>query len=179
MEEEFAFPAFNAVPGVKATSLQSNIDQHHEFAEGFVNLQTYAESTMSTPNEYSGARLRSIIEGFADTLRQHLADEIPTLWAMESVEANSPHSKKLEEIAKQMHELAEKSQDATVGAPMVLGLCDKTFEGGNDWPKLPMGAAYVVNYVFAWKHRGAWRFLPCDMWRNPRPLAFLGDDGAA
>jgi len=60
----------------------------------------------------------------------------------------------------------------TVVPPMVLGLCDKTFEGGNSWPVMPWIAPYIVHYLFGRKHARSWKFLPCDTWRTPRPLAF-------
>ena len=57
--------------------------------------------------------------------------------------------------------------------PMVLGLRDITFEGGNKWPALPLLATHLIHYLLARKHAGAWRFLPSDMWGNPRPLKFV------
>lgn len=56
---------------------------------------------------------------------------------------------------------------------MVLGLRDKTFQGGNNWPVMPWYAPYMVDWIFAWKHRGAWRFLPSDIHGKPRHLAFV------
>jgi hemerythrin-like domain-containing protein len=176
IEEETMFPAFQSVPGVKSGSLQPNINQHHSFSHGLATLRTYATETK--PTSYSSARFCEIIQAFAKPLRDHLADEIQTLWDMDSVEANSPASGKLLEIY-QSCEAEAGNQDKTVVPPMVLGLCDRTFEGGNEWPKMPAGSAYFVHYLFGWKHRRAWKFLPCDTWRNPRPLARIGDDDSA
>ena len=175
IEEKQMFPGFEAVPGVAPGSLSHNVEQHHEFSEGLSGLQKYATAT--TADRYSGAHVQELVDGFSPILRQHLADEIDTLWAMDSVAANTEHSKKLLDVYQECEAEAGK-QDKTVVPPMVLGLCDKTFEGGNDWPKMPMGSAYFVHYLFARKHSKAWRFLPCDTFRNPRPLAFLGSNGA-
>jgi hemerythrin-like domain-containing protein len=171
IEETKMFPAFELVRGVALGSLQNNVKQHHEFADGLSTLHNYAEQ--SSPTLYSGVRVQSLIDGFAKVLRQHLADEIDTLWAMDSVEQGTEHSEKLLEIYQHCEKEASK-QDKHVVPPMVLGLCDKTFEGGNDWPKMPLGSAYFVHYIFGRKHRGSWRFLPCDSWRNPKPLQFVG-----
>jgi hemerythrin-like domain-containing protein len=171
IEESEMFPAFQSVLGVAPGSLEHNVEQHHEFSGGLSNLHKYAKETPST--KYSGDHVQSLIHGFAKALRQHLVDEIDTLWAMDSVKSDTEHSAKLLEIYKHCENEAGK-QDKNVVPPMVLGLCDKTFEGGNDWPKMPMGSAYFVHYLFGRKHRGAWRFLPCDTWRNPKPLQFLG-----
>jgi hypothetical protein len=80
--------------------------------------------------------------------------------------APAENSKILVAIYKRSEADAAK-QDKSVVPPMALSLCDKTFEVGNDWPKMPMGSAYIVHYLFARKHSGAWRFLPCDTFEHP------------
>ncbi|KAF2188482.1 hypothetical protein K469DRAFT_748294 [Zopfia rhizophila CBS 207.26] len=171
IEESSMFPFFESVSGVTPDALQHNISQHHAFADGLAALHTYATSTSAS--NYSGARVRELIESFAKPLREHLADEIPTLWALDTVGAQ--HSRQLLEIYQKCEADAGK-QDKSVVPPMVLGLCDKTFQGGNDWPKMPIGSAYIVHYIFGRKHRGAWRFLPCDTWGTPKALGFLGNE---
>jgi len=64
-------------------------------------------------------------------------------------------------------------QDKFVAPMLALGLSDRKFQGGNDWPPLPAALMYVVHYVFGRRHRGAWRFLPCDTWGTPKPLLFI------
>lgn len=164
------FPGFEAVPGIKPGALEGNVEQHHAFSEGLTALQTYATSTEA--ESYSGERVRALIDGFAAQLREHLADEITTLWSLES--CGEENGKKLLEVY-QAAEAEAGKQDKSVVPPMVLGLCDATFQGGNNWPVMPMGSSFFVHYIFGRKHRGAWRFLPCDTWRNPKPLAFLGE----
>jgi hypothetical protein len=66
----------------------------------------------------------------------------------------------------------QKNYDQFVIPPMVLGLRDITFEGGNQWPTLPPQSNKIVQNLLARKHAGAWRFLPSDTWGNPRPLKF-------
>ena len=57
--------------------------------------------------------------------------------------------------------------------PQVLGCCDKTYQGGNDFPPLPRLVSYAIVYWFSRTHSGAWRFNPCDFWGQPRPLPML------
>jgi hemerythrin-like domain-containing protein len=170
LEEESMFPGFEATPGVKPGQLSHNVEQHHLFAAGLETLYKYATST--TPDQYDGKRVRDVVESFAKEIREHLADEIETLWGLDCCDVGQGEN--LLKVFRAAESDAGK-QDKTAVPPMVLGLCDRTFEGGNNWPSLPLGAAYIVHYIFARKHRGAWRFLPCDTFRNPRPLAFLGD----
>jgi hemerythrin-like domain-containing protein len=171
LEEKDMLPGFESVQGVAPGSLSHNVEQHHEFSERLSELQAYATST--APDTYSGAHVQTLIDDFSSVFRGHLADEIDTLWAMDSVKADTEDSKKLLEVYQRCEAEAGK-QDKSVVPPMVLGLCDKTFQGGNNWPKMPMGSAYLVHYLLVRKHSGAWRFLPCDTFGQPRPLAFLG-----
>jgi hypothetical protein len=170
IEESYMFPAFQSVSGVTPGMLQDTIEQHYAFADGLEKLHKY--STTTTPMQYDGNRFCALIDIFAKLLRDHLADEIDTLWAMDSVPANSAESQELMKIYHHC-ELEAKKQDNNVVPPMVLGLCDKTFEGGNNWPKMPWGSAYIVEYWYGKKHRGAWRFLPCNTWGKPRELLFI------
>jgi hypothetical protein len=174
MEESAMFPGFESVSGVIKGSLQGNIDQHHAFSDGLETLHRYATTTPPSSLSFSGERIQAHIDNFAKPFHEHLTDEIETLWAMDSVAADSSASQKLLKIYKECEANAGR-QDKFVVPPMVLGLCDRTFEGGNNWPVLPTGATYIVHYILGGRHRGAWRFLPSDSWRNPRPLQFLGE----
>jgi len=57
--------------------MKSNVEQHRAFTPGFDLFCDY--STTCAPKEYDGDKIRSLIEGFADPLTQHLRDEIDTL----------------------------------------------------------------------------------------------------
>lgn len=59
---------------------------------------------------------------------------------------------------------------------LVLGCCDKTYQGGNDFPPLPRLMPYAITYWFGRTHAGAWRFNPCDFWGLPRPLPMLPEN---
>ncbi|KAF2474417.1 uncharacterized protein BDR25DRAFT_216438 [Lindgomyces ingoldianus] len=170
IEEDKMFPLFESVSGVK--SLRQNVEQHHAFSGGLAELNKYATTTST--EGYSGPKVQEMIRSFGSTLRTDLGDEIDTLWAMDSVPANTAGSERLLSIYKQCEAEAGK-QDKAIVPPMVLGLCDRTFQGGNDWPKMPLGSAWIVHYMFGRKHRGSWRFLPSDTWRNPKKLYALGE----
>jgi hypothetical protein len=59
--------------------------------------------------------------------------------------------------------------------PVVFGCHDRTYENADNFPPVPGIFRYLVHYYFARRHRGAWRFSPCDMWSTPRPLLFAGN----
>lgn len=58
--------------------------------------------------------------------------------------------------------------------PFALGCADKTYEGGKhkDFPPWPFFVPYLINYWYARKFAGAWRFCPYDFWGRPKPLPF-------
>ncbi|ORY04771.1 hypothetical protein BCR34DRAFT_572470 [Clohesyomyces aquaticus] len=169
LEETQMFPGFESVPGVPEGFLQGNVEQHHAFSAGLEEFNEWVRTTGR--DAYDGIELRRLIDKFADPLYEHLNAEIPTLWALDCVSAT--HSAQLLQVYKDCEKEAAK-QDPFVVPPMVMGLCDATFQGGNDWPRMPFGAAWVIYWVLGWRHRGAWRFLPSDGYRRPRALAFLG-----
>ncbi|KAI0102840.1 hypothetical protein GGR51DRAFT_526386 [Nemania sp. FL0031] len=171
LEETSMFPKLEAVPGIKQGQLSRNTNQHELFVGGLKSLNQYA--TKTTAAAYDGKRVHELIDAFAHHMTKHLADEIGTLWALDCCEKGK--EKNLLKIYNDAEAEAGK-QSKTAVPPMVLGLCDKTFEGGNDWPVMPPGAAYIVHYIFSWWHRGAWRFLPSDTFRTPRHLAFSGPE---
>ncbi|KAI1359420.1 hypothetical protein F5Y08DRAFT_80323 [Xylaria arbuscula] len=172
LEETNMFPKFETIPGIQPGQLSQNIHQHELFAGGLKSLNDYATNTPAAT--YEGKRVIGLMDAFAHHMTKHLADEIDTLWALDCCEKGE--EKNLLKIYEEAEAEAGK-QDKTVVPPMALGLCDKTFEGGNNWPAMPPGSTYIVHYFFSWKHRGAWRFLPSDTFRTPRPLAFLGSKG--
>jgi hypothetical protein len=57
--------------------------------------------------------------------------------------------------------------------PLFLGLCDRTFQGGNSWPyNMPRIVPYITDWVLARSHRSVWRLLPCDLHGKPQALPF-------
>ena len=171
LEETRMFPGFERVLG-RPGCLAENVAQHRAFAGGLEDVARYARETGA--GEYDGARFRAIVDGFKDALRRHLHEEIGTLRAMPCGDDGGGAAAALMEVYRAC-EAEAATQPKTVVPPLVMGSCDRTFPGGGDWPAMPAVGPYVINCVFSWKHAGAWRFLPTDMWRRPRPLRFLGD----
>jgi hypothetical protein len=79
IEEDRIFPGFEEVIG-KPGLLNANVEQHHIFSGALETLLAYATST--SPKDYSGERLRAIIDGFSEPLCRHLHEEIDTLLSL-------------------------------------------------------------------------------------------------
>ncbi|KAK6224736.1 hypothetical protein QIS74_03063 [Colletotrichum tabaci] len=77
-EEETVFPQIERLAGVPGL-MQANVAQHEAFHDGLHAYMGYLEKVHKSDEAYSGERLRSIIDSFMPTLRQHLSDEIDTL----------------------------------------------------------------------------------------------------
>jgi hemerythrin-like domain-containing protein len=81
VEEEMVFPQIEQLTGKKSL-MNSNIEQHKIFEPGLLKLDEYATTT--TAVGYDATKVRSMIDGFADALYDHLKAEIPTLLALQS-----------------------------------------------------------------------------------------------
>jgi len=167
-EESTLFPAieeFTKQPGL----MEGNREQHLAFHSGMEAFFKYAQTTR--PEAYSWTTMKGLIGGFAPALMKHLVDEIDSLLNLQGYD-----SKEVMKLWRATEEIAKGAKHPNIFdeiIPCVLGCADKTYEGGNPFPPLPFFIPYLVQYWFAAKNKGAWRFLPCDMWGRPRPLMFV------
>jgi hemerythrin-like domain-containing protein len=166
-EEEVFFPMLEKITGQEGI-MEGNVEQHHQFEPGLEALKKY--STETTPETYKYEELRQVIDSFAPVLRQHLADEIDTLLGLKIYP-----SEELAKAWKATHEHVLKTCDNTVQLPILMHAFDATFEGKAVGPAFPWFLYYLVRYVFERKHADSWRFLPCSIWGQPRPLPFIGN----
>jgi hypothetical protein len=83
-EEEEFFPNIERITGVKGI-MERNIEQHRAFTPGFHEFHEYAQTC--SPKDYDGAKLRSLVEGFAEPLTKHLRDEIDSLRALDAYDS--------------------------------------------------------------------------------------------
>lgn len=169
------FPGFEDVlgnPGI----LTANVEQHHVFAETLQTLIKYA-TTPVTEETYDAQEFRRILNALGPPLREHLEDEIVTLLQMREHCGDDPAKAQQLLSVYQASAVEAAKQDKFIVPPMVMGLADRTYEGGNEWPKIPGGVVsqFVIVNVLSLKHKRAWRFLPSDHWCQPRDLAFTGE----
>lgn len=166
-EENFLFPSI-AKLAAQPDIFTKSVDQHHAFSAGLHRLHEYAITTKA--DAYSGAKVQEIVDSFAPTLQQHLADEVGELLELKRLDSTA---------LMKIHKDSEKAKEPEVPEemfPLFFGLVDKTYEGGihGNFPPVPFFVPWIVHHWHARTHRGVWRFLPCDFWRQPRPLRFTG-----
>jgi hypothetical protein len=165
VEEERFFPALEALAG-NTGKMAENVAQHRAFEAGLAAIDKYARNT--NPENYDSAKLRSLIDDFAPTLREHLTDEIPTLLALSDCD-----SIELKRVWKDSRDYAKSSGVIAVQIPFMIGTYDVTYEGkAVSDVEMPWFVSVLNKLVLNRKYTGCWRFLPCDWNSRPRPLAF-------
>lgn len=83
-EEEIFFPDIENVANVKGV-MEQNVEQHRAFTPGFDKFYDYCKTC--PPKDYDGAKLRSLVQDFAEPLVKHLHDEIETLRALDKYDS--------------------------------------------------------------------------------------------
>ena len=83
-EEKEFFPSIEAISGIEGL-MNQNVEQHRAFTPGFERFEEYCRTC--PPAEYDGQKLKSLVEGFAEPLTQHLYDEIDTLRALDKYDS--------------------------------------------------------------------------------------------
>ncbi|KAH7130280.1 hypothetical protein B0J11DRAFT_248338 [Dendryphion nanum] len=177
-EETILFPAFEAIAksaGDTAGVMNENVEQHKLFENGLNALKEYASKfvdlTASGDKQFDAAEMKRIIDSFGDALATHLHDEIKTLLALEKFD-----SKVVKKEYDDMVQKTIKGANVHVVVPLALGCADRTAVGSEGFPPIPFFLPFLCAYVFSRKHKGAWRFSPCDAWGKPQPLQFVGEN---
>lgn len=166
-EEDNFFPSIERITKIQGL-MERNIEQHRAFTPGFERFQEYTKKCL--PENYDGQKIRSLVEGFAEPLTQHLHDEIETLRGLDVYD-----SEQIRQAYRRFEKLLMATDNYRI-APLVFGTADRSFEGGmHDFPSVPFFVPYVIHYVFAQRYRGVWRFNPCTIWRDRRTLAYNGE----
>ncbi|PMD50073.1 uncharacterized protein K444DRAFT_638277 [Hyaloscypha bicolor E] len=168
LEETRLFPDVEKITG-EAGIMEQNVVQHHEFLPALETFGQYAQACLDKKKSFDASQFIGLMDTFAPKLSTHLEDEIKTLRGLGKYKDN------VKEIKKAYMALAADAQQAskTTIFPLVCGARDTTYEGGCSWPGFPFFVPYMVDYVFAGKHRSVWRFNPSTMQGKPRPLLFL------
>ena len=110
VEEENFFPNIEKISGIPGL-METNKEQHRAFTPGFEHFQEYCRTC--EPKDYDGARLRSLLEGFAEPLTRHLHDEIDTLKALNKYDSDQVRQayKQLEKILMATDNVSRASAD--------------------------------------------------------------------
>lgn len=173
MEESTFFPLVEEATGIPG--LMDDLEvEHEEFFDGLITLQNYVTKVSSKPDTYRWAKMRIMIQSFSPALVSHLHSEIDFLLGIEKFGTEVLNNAWLE--TEKVTTKVEDKKTLTEVLPFVFGCCDATYEGGDHFPEVPKALRQVIKHGFAKKHRGAWRFNPCDFMGVPRPLQMLPEN---
>jgi hemerythrin-like domain-containing protein len=168
IEESYLFGAFEALLGSSApeNAMAANVEGHEAFMANLRLFKIYAERT--SPEEFCGMTFRNIIDAFAEEFVEHLHEEIPTMLGMWRVD--SEELKKVWAVADKMGQ----RQGSLFEVPaLILGSCQKGFEIDGEvctFPDAPWLLEVAVRKVFSRKHASVWRFLPCTLSGERKPI---------
>ncbi|KAF7336752.1 Hemerythrin domain-containing protein [Mycena venus] len=168
IEETLLFPFFETKLGLH--TMDHNVEQHHAFMDGLDDLETYLKGVQSGTETYSGKTIIQKLDAFADTLVEHLRDEIPTL---ESSKMRAAFTEKdLKDLEAAVGSRVMKEVSLVTTLPLGLICHDKST--ASYFPPLPGPIMWVVKYGLFRLHSDAWAFGPCDVNGVVRPG--LGND---
>ncbi|KAH8889722.1 hypothetical protein GQ53DRAFT_747940 [Thozetella sp. PMI_491] len=172
-EEKWVFPEIESiteVPGLMGT----NIEQHHAFENGVERYSAYLDAVKEGKEEYSGAKLRELIDAFMPTLCQHLHEEIDTLRGLDQYKDKTDWKAWSKKVQSVVVKNTQTPDGLTIDFPFAIGSHDKTFDGGalKAWPPVPGFILFVLKWIHFRKHADWWKFSPCDSNSKPRELPY-------
>lgn len=134
---------------------------------------------MSSPSDFSGAKLLDIMKGFQEPFENHFHSEISTIAGL-AEHPNAPKEGTPEAAnASLTFKTWGKSTVTKAGTadvvPFFLLNLDRTVEDGlwANWPPMPAPIKWgLINIAGAW-HWGWWKFASCDASGQPRELYAL------
>ncbi|KAF6807545.1 hemerythrinHHE cation binding domain-containing protein [Colletotrichum musicola] len=176
-EEETLFTKVEDLLNDKKVFAETH-EEHESFLGGLAEFSKYL-SSLSSPSDFSGAKLLEIMKGFQEPFENHFHSEIQTI-ARLAEHPNAPKEGTPEAAnASLTFKTWGKSTVTKAGTadvvPFFLLNLDRTVEDGlwANWPPMPAPIKWgLINIAGAW-HWGWWKFASCDAAGQPRELYAL------
>ncbi|KAJ7126836.1 hypothetical protein C8R44DRAFT_851311 [Mycena epipterygia] len=168
IEETYLFPIYDQKLGLHA--MDKNVEQHHAFMDGLLDLEKYVKEVHAGTAPYKGATVIEKLNTFADALVLHLTEEIGTL---ESSRLRAAFTKKdLDDMEASIVKII--LRDVSLWTTLPIGLICHDKATASYFPPLPKPILWAVQYGFSWRYNDAWAFGPCDIYGKLKPG--LGND---
>jgi len=166
-EERFFFPELDELLGTKGFA-QSAVEQHHAFEAGAQDYKAWLDKVEAKQAPYHAEKLRSLLDGFMPILRQHLVDELELLLDLKSLDSD-----RLATFAQEFQKGAVKGVDPFL-LPFLMGGQDTSYllDDQVELVPIPFFLRFAINWIFYWKHRDLWQFLPSNMQSVKQPLRY-------
>ncbi|KAF1808215.1 hypothetical protein P152DRAFT_253719 [Eremomyces bilateralis CBS 781.70] len=172
-EEEHFFPELRKRTGDDQL-MTENEEQHHRFHGGMERYRAYLAEVKRSRGcrDFDGRKLIGIMDSFKDALMEHLADEIPTIQALEKYAGKLDLNQLMEETAE--HSMGSMPKLSVI--PAVFLNHDVTYEGGlmADFGKFPAVMEFTLRRIFPLWNYEWWKFASCDKTGHPKGLHCVG-----
>ncbi|PPQ66566.1 hypothetical protein CVT24_007130 [Panaeolus cyanescens] len=134
--------------------MQHNVDAHHEFLDGLNNFEAYMKRVQNKEEAYDGAKVRTLLDSFADVLVKHLQDEIETL--------TPDHMKEYDvnELNAMLKVHTDHIQTLSWVTSLSFVLHHNDTRIAPNWPPIPTPIMWTIRNVAYWRHSDYWMFAP-------------------
>ena len=141
------------------------------FEVGIEEYKNYLLSLHGHEEDFSAAKLISIIDSFSPALMTHLTEEIPAILSLSRFGSKIPFLK-LSEV--EMRKASDKIPKPE-GLPFFMLNLDRSFENGKweFWPPIPTPIRWALIRITARKHASWWRFASCGYDGFPQKLCAM------
>ncbi|KAH7026411.1 uncharacterized protein B0I36DRAFT_330599 [Microdochium trichocladiopsis] len=172
----------DASAGAQLHLVSDLLHEHSAFVPCLHRVLELAEKAHLQPETYSSSELVSLLVELGPHMQAHLARQVNEVF-LETIRGfcGTPGSvsahvtgERLMQCWQACDSQSSQSMDRFVIPPMMVRCRDVTYEdAGHDWPGLPVPQVHAIADRLSRTHKGAWRFLPCDVWGRPVELCAL------
>ncbi|PVI03114.1 hypothetical protein DM02DRAFT_612477 [Periconia macrospinosa] len=158
-EAESIIPTVEAKCGEKGV-LDQDLKEHEVFADGFNEYKNYLATVASTPADFDGKKLVSVIDSFAPEMMKHLRKQIPRMLELARFGDKIP----MLEIIETEGNRSTQNLSKAGGMIFFLRNLDLGYEDGlwKDWPPIPSAARWGVLKTLGKFHSRWWVYAACD-----------------
>ncbi|PON30075.1 hemerythrin HHE cation binding domain-containing protein [Trichoderma gamsii] len=170
-EEKWIFPEIEEITGERGI-MDASVQQHHAFEEGVKAYTDYLKNADIGEEKYDGAKLKTIIDSFMPSLRQHLQDEILTLKGFDKYKDKTDWAKWTKDTIAKVVKKTQTADGMVVELPFGVHNHDVEYEQIGSWPPVPAIVFFIIKFLYFGKNSDWWQFAPCDKNGKARDLPY-------
>ncbi|KAH7092133.1 hypothetical protein FB567DRAFT_516565 [Paraphoma chrysanthemicola] len=181
-EEAELFPKVEEILGESGKDIWDEThEEHKSFLPGLAEYEKYL-SSLPTPQDFNGTRLRAIMSNFQNPFTHHFHHEITTIASLSTHPAapppDSPESAHAASIFKTWGKKTVTKAGTFDVVPFFLLNLDTEYEDGMwaNWPPMPGPVKWGLVNVAGAVHWGWWKFASCGA-DGRRRVLYARDDG--
>ncbi|KXJ92079.1 hypothetical protein Micbo1qcDRAFT_195031 [Microdochium bolleyi] len=173
----------HAQPAPQLTVVSDLVHEQSLFVPTLHKVLATAEAAHLHPETYNPAEFVSLLvsSNLGEAMQAHMYRQVHTVF-LDTIYALSGTAgsiaaqvtgERLLACWQATDAASSQVMDRFVVPPMMVRCRDVTYESGHDWPGLPVPSVHAIADRLSLPHKGAWRFLPCNVWGRPMELHAL------